>query len=66
MKVISRVANNLDKRNDMQEYDSPDLDVKGFNSGESFRSVNPKNRKRFIENRRRFYEMRNFLSGKGE
>ena len=63
--VVSRFSNNLDKVNDMQEADSPDLDVKPFNSGEAFRNMRPRDRRRFMKNRREYYEMRNFTMGKG-
>lgn len=64
MRTLDRFTNNLDKQDDMDIMEV-ELELKPFNSGESFRTVRPRDRHRFVENRRRYYEMRSFLRGDG-
>lgn len=60
MKVETMVANKLDKVDDL-DYEPLDLEIKPFNSGESFRC----NNRRFLKNRQTYYDMRSFLAGVG-
>ena len=64
MKVETMVANKLDKVDDL-DYEPLDLEIKPFNSGESFRCMRPQNHRRFLKNRQTYYEMRSFLAGVG-
>ena len=65
MSVVDRFCNNLDKQDDLQEYDNIELDIKPFNSGEAHRNMRSVNWNRIVKNRREYYEMRSFLRGDG-